>query len=103
MATEYLTVFRSRLDPDHQGEYDAAAPELERLAVTMPGLVEVKAFVAEDGERLTLVRFVDRESHEAWRDHPVHRAAQRRGREVFYLEYSTVVAEVRHASNFTRV
>ncbi len=38
----------------------------------------------------------------AWRDHPEHRAAQRRGIAEFYEEYSIQVADVTHHHRFTR-
>jgi heme-degrading monooxygenase HmoA len=59
-------------------------------------------FVAEDGERVTLVRFADRASHEAWARHPDHRAAQRAGIEEYYEEYSIAVGAVDRASAWVR-
>ena len=60
----------------------------------MPGFREFKTFTAEDGERISIAAFDGIESHDRWRDHPDHRAAQRRGREEFYAEYRISVAEV---------
>jgi hypothetical protein len=57
------------------------------LARTMPGYVEHKVFVAEDGERVTLVTFEDRAGHDGWRTHAEHRAAQRTGRADYYRQY----------------
>jgi heme-degrading monooxygenase HmoA len=64
--------------------------------------VEHKIFVAGDGERVTLVTFADRASHNAWRDHPDHRAAQQAGIRLYYDSYSISVGEVDYASFFTR-
>ncbi len=95
---QVVTVFRSRLREDAQGEYDQTAARMSALASAMPGYVEHKAFTSDDSERVTLVTFADRASHEAWRTHPEHRAAQRRGREEFYETYSIQVADVTYVS-----
>jgi heme-degrading monooxygenase HmoA len=95
---QVVTVFRSRLRPDSLEEYGATADRMEELARAMPGYVDHKAFTAEDGERVTVVTFADRESQAAWRTQVEHRAAQRRGREAFYREYSLQVADVTSVS-----
>ena len=91
MAGESLTVFRNRLRPEALEEYGPLADRMAELADGMPGFVERKTFVAEDGERLTLVVFQTREQQHAWRDHPEHRAAQRAGVERLYSEYRLMV------------
>lgn len=68
----------------------------------MPGFVDVKTFVADDGERVTIVTFANRASHDAWRDHPDHEAAKRRGVADFYAEYSVQVADVTSAHGWQR-
>ena len=95
---QVLTVFRSRLAAGHLAEYAETAARMDELARTMPGYVEHKAFTAEDGERVTLVTFADRASHDAWRTHAEHRIAQRRGREAFYETFSLQVADVSSVS-----
>lgn len=97
-----LTVFRSRLRPDAADEYHDTARRLEDLARAVPGFVEIKTFVAEDGERLSLVTFATEEAHRTWRDHPEHRAAQDRGRRAFYASYDIAVCDVVHTRRFTR-
>ncbi len=97
---QVVTVFRSRLRPDNLDEYGDTAARMSDLAMSMPGYVEHKAFTSEDGERVTLVTFADRASHDGWRTHLEHRAAQRRGREAFYESYSLQVADVTSVSEF---
>src|SRR5581483_12153879 len=91
---QVVTVFRSHLHPEGAAAYYAHAAEMGELASSMPGYVEHKVFVAEDGERLTLVTFADRASHDAWRDHPQHREAQRAGIREYYDHFSIAVATV---------
>lgn len=90
---QVMTVFRSRLRDDATA-YPEHAARMSALARQMPGYVEHKAFVAEDGERVTLVRFADRASHDAWARHPEHREAQRAGITSYYEEYSIAVGDV---------
>ena len=90
---QMVTVFRSRLRADADG-YDEAADAIEARARRAPGFVDFKTFVAADGERVSLVVFADRASHDAWRDDPEHREAQRHGREDWYAEYHIQVCEL---------
>ena len=93
---ECLTVFRSRLRDDVPDRYFELAGELHERARGFPGFLEFKQFVAEDGERVTLVTFDSAESEAAWRDDTVHRAAQQQGRDAFYSEYDVAVCHVQH-------
>lgn len=94
-----ITVFRSRLLPGVDAEYGRLAAEMSRLAASMSGFVSEKTFVADDGERVTIVLFVDAASQQAWRDHPAHRRAQERGRAELYSEYSLFSATVTYSSS----
>ena len=91
-AHPVITVFRSRLRDDAETNgYGELAARMEARARQMPGFVDFKTFVAPDGERVSLVTFDTVAHHQAWRDDPEHRAAQQRGREEFYLEYTISV------------
>lgn len=72
-----VTVFRSRLNPDAQDEYGPMAKRMGELARTIPGYISHKGFVAEDGERVTLVEFETQEALHEWRVHPEHTNAKR--------------------------
>jgi heme-degrading monooxygenase HmoA len=94
MSEAVLTVFRSRLSDEARADYRDLADTMTELACSMPGFVDAKFFVADDGERVTIVTFADRASHDAWRDHPDHVAAKRLGVAKFYTEYSVQEADV---------
>ena len=96
-----LTVFRSRLCRESQAEYGELAPQMSKLAGLIPGYKSHKVFVAEDGERLTLVEFEDNATQFDWANHSEHRAAQKRGRSAFYNEYSLQICEVKRESRFS--
>ena len=97
-----LTVFRSRLDPESRDQYLALAPRMSELARTMPGYRSHKSFVADDGERVTIVEFESEEAQRQWARHAEHAAAQKKGRESFYTEYSLQICTVVRESRFTR-
>lgn len=90
-AGQVITIFRNRLRPDGVDEYGPTAAAMSELARTMPGYVDHKSFMADDGERVTVVTFADEASQAAWRQHAEHRAAQRRGRSAFYATYTLQV------------
>jgi heme-degrading monooxygenase HmoA len=81
--------------------YDMAA-EMDQLARTMLGFVDVKAYEAEDGERLTVVWWRDDETLKAWREHARHRVAQRAGRDQWDQYYKMDVATVTRSRQFER-
>lgn len=95
-----LTVFRSRLREGNQSAYAEVAAQMDALARTMPGYIAHKGFVAEDGERLTLVEFADEESQRNWSANLYHAAAKKLGRSTFYYEYKLQVCSVLRESNF---
>lgn len=99
---QVVTVFRNRLRPEAQAAYAEELAVVVELARSMPGFVETKTFVAEDGERATVVTFADIAAHQGWRDHPRHREAQRHGIADYYSEYSIAVGATTYASSFTR-
>lgn len=95
-----VTVFRSRLRPEHAEEYSVVASQMHSLAQEMPGFVSIRSYQAEDGERVSIVEFEDQASHDAWREHPDHRQAQRLGREKFYSEFRLQVCHVERDYRF---
>src|SRR5581483_230923 len=89
-----VTVFRSRLMPGVQEEYVALVGRMMQLAASMPGYISHKGFLAEDGERVTIVEFESEEAQRAWRMHPEHLEAKKKGRADFYLEYRVQICNV---------
>ena len=99
---QVVTVFRNRLDPAGATHYGPRAEEMEALARSMPGFVDVKSFVADDGERVTISTFADEASVRAWREQAEHRVAQAEGRSTYYDEYSIQVCETLRAGAFRK-
>ena len=97
-----VTVFRSRLMPGLQQEYVAVVNRMTELAASMPGYILHKVFIAEDGERCTIVEFESEEAQRGWRMHPEHREAQKKAREIYYQSYSLQICEIKRESKFER-
>ncbi len=95
-----LTVFRSRLNAGHRAEYDRHVQTTAALAEKMPGFLGHKMFVADDGERVTLVEFDSMESQRAWSLSPEHKAAAIAGRRGFYAEYRIQICQVERDARF---
>ena len=97
-----VILFRSKLTPAAGVDYAQTSDALESYVKTRPGFLDVKSFTAEDGERLTVVWWKNRETLEAWRTDVRHMSAQRTGRERWYEYYNMEVAEVFRESKFER-
>jgi heme-degrading monooxygenase HmoA len=95
-----LTVFRSRLNELHRENYDEHVRATAALAERAPGFLGHKMFVAEDGERVTLVEFDSMDNQRAWSLSREHKAAAVAGRRGFYSEYKIQVCTVNRESQF---
>jgi heme-degrading monooxygenase HmoA len=96
-----VTVFRTRLNPGVEAEYGPTAAHMSELAQAMPGYISHKGFVAEDGERVTIVEFESEDALNAWRIHPEHGKAKRRGIESFYSDYKFQICSVIRGRSWT--
>ena len=95
-----VTIFRSRLNPQHQKEYDEHVALTAGLVENAPGFKAHKMFVAEDGERVTLVEFESVEAQRAWSLSREHKEAAKAGRARFYSEYRIQICTVNRESEF---
>ena len=97
-----VILFRSRLAAAAGDDYSKMAQAMAAHAKTFKGFVDMKAFKADDGERLTMVWWEDEETLRVWATDARHRAAQALGREKWYECYKIEVAQVIRANNFDR-
>lgn len=96
-----VVVFRSRIRPGAEDAINDVGGRMYELAVSMPGFVSYKDFVAEDGEGVAIVEFDTLDHLAAWRDHPEHRQAQQRGRGEFFSAFHIQVCETVRDYHFT--
>jgi heme-degrading monooxygenase HmoA len=97
-----ITVFRSRVKPEMLEEYARWAARMAELAKSMPGYLSHKGFVAEDGEKVTIVEFESEEAQRAWAVHPEHVEAKKKGRKDFYSEYRVQVCTLQRESAYPK-
>jgi heme-degrading monooxygenase HmoA len=97
-----VTVFRSRVKPEAQEEYARWAARMAELVKGMPGYISHKGFVAEDGERVTIVEFESEVAQRAWALHPEHVDAKKKGRKDFYSEYRVQVCTLERESTYPK-
>ena len=95
-----IAVFRSYLRDENAAEFHELAEEMLEIAKAMPGFLSYKVYLAEDGERCSVIEFDTPEHLLAWRNLPRHREAQQRGRERFYTRYQLHVGEPLRESHF---
>jgi heme-degrading monooxygenase HmoA len=90
-----VVIFRSRIRPDADlTGIDVLAARMYEIASAMPGFVSYKEFRAEDQETVALVEFDSHEHLLAWRNHPEHVEAQKRGRDTLFESYDIAVCDV---------
>ena len=97
-----ITIFRSRLRPEHRAEYERWAGLIHDLAQKAPGFISIKTLAADDGERVSIVEFESEETLIAWRNQPDHKRAQELGRQLFYAEYKIQVCQPIRAYGFPK-
>ena len=97
-----VVLFRSKLTEAAGDDYAQLSDEMDAHARTFPGFIDVKAFTAEDGERLTVVWWQDEETLRVWATDARHRAAQQTGRRLWYEYYRMDIAEIVRVKNFDR-
>jgi heme-degrading monooxygenase HmoA len=81
---------------------DAATDDMWEIVSRMPGFVSYKAYTAEDGERIAVVRFESREALDAWKFRPEHREIQERARTEWYEDYWVQAMETFREYRYTR-
>jgi heme-degrading monooxygenase HmoA len=74
-------------------EYRSLQRQLVKTVSSLPGFVSVDEFRGPGGETLVLAKFASDEALASWREHPEHRAAQRRRGE-FYADYTVEVCSL---------
>lgn len=92
----YAVIFTSqRTEGDHG--YGAMAEAMHRLALEQPGCLGAESTRDASGLGITVAYFADEAAITNWRENVRHLAAQRLGRERWYVHYAVRVAKVERA------
>ena len=97
----YWAVIFSSLRTEGDNGYAAMAQAMEELAARQPGYLGFET-ARDEGLGLAVAYFRDLESIAAWRANLDHRAAQKKGREIWYEAYEIRVARVERAYRWAR-
>ncbi len=98
-----IVVFRIHVNPEaNLEELGAVSQKMVTLVGEMPGFVSVKDYSAQDGEMLVLAEFDSLEAVDAWKAHPEHLIAQRRGYEEFFADYRIQICSLVRSNEWTK-
>jgi heme-degrading monooxygenase HmoA len=98
----YAVIVSSKLDADRLDGYAVMDQRMAELGPAQPGYLGRESKTGTDGRELTVLYYRDAESIAAWKQHPEHLEAQRRGRDQWYADYRIEVAKVERAYGFER-
>ncbi len=99
----FLVVFRNRKRPDiNMAAYAADAVRMEELAAAQAGFLGFKSYVAEDGEVVAISEWADAVSARGWGAQAEHAATQKRGRDLYYQDYTLYTCENPRTHQFDR-
>lgn len=91
-----ISIFRFRrkqVSPQEREEYNTTGARMMEIATAMPGFISFREYKHPDGEFIGVTEWASVEALTQWREHPEHRKAQARGRELFYTEYELVTCK----------
>lgn len=97
-----VAIFRARVRPEVANEYQAEHERIWRIAKEQPGFISSKTYYGDDGDKISIQEWESPEHLRAWRDHPDHLEARRRGREEFYQDYTIYVCDEPRKYEFSR-
>ena len=83
-------------------EYAARNERMYELVQQIPGFIDIKGYVSDDGERISIARFETEEALKEWRFQPEHVETQRRAREKYYDSYWVQVCKTVRDYEFSR-
>ncbi|ADU63601.1 MAG: antibiotic biosynthesis monooxygenase [Pseudodesulfovibrio sp.] len=83
---------------DQNDGYAQTASRMVELAQGMAGFLGIES--ARDGLGITVSYWESLEAIRAWRDHPEHAKARRRGREAWYKAFAIRICRVERAHGF---
>lgn len=95
----FATKKRSDIDLD---EYAARNERMSELVQGIPGFIDIKGYVSDDGERINIARFESEDALKAWRLQPEHVETQQRAREAYYEDYWVEVCQTVRSYSWDR-
>lgn len=97
-----VAILRTRVRPEVADEYKAECARIREIAHKQPGFISQNSYYNDDGEKIGIQEWESPEHLQAWRVHPDHLEAQRRGKEEFYQDYTVYVCNEPRKYEFFR-
>jgi heme-degrading monooxygenase HmoA len=97
-----LALFAFRVRPEVQAEFQQLVGRMAELVHQVPGFISMDLFASEDGRMLAVPRFESEEALLAWRNHPEHVAAQKKGKADYFEDYWIDVCSTIRSYEFHR-
>ncbi|MFG2357977.1 antibiotic biosynthesis monooxygenase family protein [Streptomyces sp. NPDC048521] len=97
----YVAVFTA-VRTQNQSGYSETNARMEDLVKDVPGYLGMDHAQTPGGLSITVGYFRDADALTEWRSNAEHRAAQKRGRDEWYQNYTLHVAKVERSHGFAR-
>ena len=98
-----VVLFGTKMRDDaNLDEYRERSRRMRELVQQIPGFISIKGFTGKDGDEVSIARFENEASLDAWRFQPEHVETQRRAREAFYESYWVQVCTTIRDYEFSR-
>lgn len=97
----YAVIFVNQRTDTDDG-YDLMAAEMEDLAIKQTGYIKHHSVRDADGKGITVSYWDSLESIAAWKSNVSHMAAQKFGKEKWYLDYQVSICKVEREYSFNR-
>lgn len=93
----YAVIFSNQRTKQDDAGYGAMAEKMEELATARPGCIGLESTRDAEGFGITVSYWTDEAEIRAWKAEVKHLAAQKAGRERWYVHYRLRVARVERA------
>ena len=97
-----VAVFCTRVRPELIEEYEVELERIWNFAKDQPGFISSKSYFSDDGEKVSIQEWESPEHLRAWRNHPEHAEAQKRGRDEFYQNLKVYICDKPRTYGFSR-
>lgn len=94
----YYAVIFTSVRTDGDNEYSDMADKMMELAKNQPGFLGVES--AREQVGITVSYWKDLESIQKWRNNPEHQVARKKGKEDWYLQFTTRIAKIERDYSF---
>jgi heme-degrading monooxygenase HmoA len=87
-------VFKFKVNPSFQEEFEYLYGHAAKYVGQIDGYLGHTVYDGENGEKVLIVEFRDRNSFEVWDKHPEHKKYKERGKKEIFESYDVSVGEV---------